>query len=62
MFYVVAKYYLIKYKTIDEAIEIQNDVPQGLSSSIFSNNMRETELFLSHAGSDLRRPGESLRG
>ena len=44
--------YLIKYKTIEEAIELQNDVPQGLSSSIFSNNMRETELFLSHRGSD----------
>ncbi|MFN5324627.1 MAG: aldehyde dehydrogenase family protein [Bacteroidota bacterium] len=44
--------YLIKYKTIEEAIDIQNDVPQGLSSSIFSNNMRETELFLSHRGSD----------
>ena len=44
--------YLIKYKTIEEAIELQNDVPQGLSSSIFSNNMRETEMFLSHRGSD----------
>lgn len=44
--------YLIKYKTIEEAIELQNDVPQGLSSSIFSTNMRETELFLSHRGSD----------
>ncbi len=44
--------YLIKYKTIEEAIEYQNDVPQGLSSSIFSNNMRETELFLSTRGSD----------
>jgi aldehyde dehydrogenase (NAD+) len=44
--------YLIKYKTIEEAIALQNDVPQGLSSSIFSNNMRETELFLAHDGSD----------
>jgi aldehyde dehydrogenase (NAD+) len=44
--------YIMKYKTIDEAIALQNDVPQGLSSSIFSNNMRETELFLSHEGSD----------
>jgi aldehyde dehydrogenase (NAD+) len=44
--------YLIKYKTIEEAIHLQNDVPQGLSSSIFSNNMREAELFLSHRGSD----------
>jgi len=44
--------YLIKYKDIDEAIHIQNDVPQGLSSAIFSNNIRETELFLSQRGSD----------
>jgi aldehyde dehydrogenase (NAD+) len=44
--------YIMKYKTIDEAVALQNDVPQGLSSSIFSNNMRETELFLSHEGSD----------
>ncbi len=44
--------YLIKYKTMEEAISIHNDVPQGLSSSIMSNNLRETELFLSHAGSD----------
>ncbi len=44
--------YLTKYKTIDEAIAIHNDVPQGLSSSIFSNNILETEKFLSNAGSD----------
>jgi aldehyde dehydrogenase (NAD+) len=44
--------YLIKYSTIADAIHIQNDVPQGLSSSIFTLNMREMELFLSHAGSD----------
>jgi aldehyde dehydrogenase (NAD+) len=44
--------YLIKYKTIDEAIAIHNNVPQGLSSSIFSNNILETEKFLSNAGSD----------
>ena len=44
--------YLIKYKTIEEAIAMHNDVPQGLSSSIFSNNIRETEKFLSNAGSD----------
>jgi len=44
--------YLIKYKTIDEAIAIHNDVPQGLSSAIFSNNLRETEKFISNAGSD----------
>ena len=44
--------YLMKYKTIDEAIAMQNGVPQGLSSSIFTLNMREAELFLSHKGSD----------
>jgi len=44
--------YLIKYKTIDEALAMHNNVPQGLSSSIFSNNILETEKFLSNAGSD----------
>jgi aldehyde dehydrogenase (NAD+) len=44
--------YLLKYKTMDEAIAIQNEVPQGLSSSIMTLNLREAEQFLSHAGSD----------
>ncbi|MBS1760353.1 MAG: aldehyde dehydrogenase family protein [Bacteroidetes bacterium] len=44
--------YLLKYKTIDEAIAIQNGVPQGLSSSIMTLNMREAEQFLAHSGSD----------
>ncbi|MCS6905490.1 MAG: aldehyde dehydrogenase family protein [Bacteroidia bacterium] len=44
--------YLIRAKNLEEAINFQNQVPQGLSSSIFSTDMRETELFLSHAGSD----------
>ncbi len=44
--------YVMKYNTIEEAIAMQNDVPQGLSSSIFTSSMREMELFLSHAGSD----------
>ncbi len=44
--------YLIKYRTIEEAIAINNDVPQGLSSAIFTENLREAELFLSEAGSD----------
>ena len=44
--------YLMKYKTIDEAIAMQNGVPQGLSSSMFTLNMREAEAFLSHRGSD----------
>jgi aldehyde dehydrogenase (NAD+) len=44
--------YLIKYKTIEEAITLNNKVPQGLSSSIFTLNLREAELFLSGMGSD----------
>lgn len=44
--------YLIKYSTMEEAITYQNDVPQGLSSAIMTTNMRESEMFLSHAGSD----------
>jgi len=44
--------YLIKYKTLDEAIAYHNGVRQGLSSSIFTLNMREAENFLSHRGSD----------
>ncbi len=44
--------YLIKYKKIDDAIAMQNGVPQGLSSAIFTQNLREAEKFLSYAGSD----------
>lgn len=44
--------YVMKYKTMEEAIDMQNGVPQGLSSSIFTSNMREMEQFLSHDGSD----------
>jgi aldehyde dehydrogenase (NAD+) len=44
--------YLLKYKTMDEAIAIQNGVPQGLSSAIMTLNLREAEQFLSAAGSD----------
>lgn len=44
--------YLLKYKTFDEAIEINNGVPQGLSSSLFTLCMRESERFLSEVGSD----------
>ncbi len=44
--------YLLKYKTIDEAISLNNGVPQGLSSSIFTLDMREAEQFLSQVGSD----------
>ncbi len=44
--------YIMKYKTIEEAIALNNGVPQGLSSSIFTENIRESELFLSETGSD----------
>lgn len=44
--------YLIKYSKLEEAIEMQNDVPQGLSSAIFTLNIRESELFVSQSGSD----------
>lgn len=44
--------YLIKYNEFDEAIELHNGVRQGLSSSVFTLNMREMERFLSHKGSD----------
>ena len=44
--------YIMKYKTIDEAIALQNGVVQGLSSSIMTTNMREAEAFLSANGSD----------
>lgn len=44
--------YLIKYKTLAEAIDLQNGVPQGLSSAIMTLNLREAELFLSSKGSD----------
>ena len=44
--------YLIKYETIEEAIALNNGVPQGLSSAIFTLNVREAERFLSGVGSD----------
>ena len=44
--------YVMKYSHIEEAIAMQNDVPQGLSSAIMTLNMREAELFLSANGSD----------
>jgi aldehyde dehydrogenase (NAD+) len=42
----------MKYKDLDEAIELQNNVKQGLSSAIMTNNLREAEAFLSASGSD----------
>jgi aldehyde dehydrogenase (NAD+) len=44
--------YLMKYSSLNEAIAIQNGVPQGLSSSIMTLNLREAEQFLSSSGSD----------
>ena len=44
--------YVLRYRTIEEAIAINNAVPQGLSSSIFTSDLREAELFQSAAGSD----------
>jgi aldehyde dehydrogenase (NAD+) len=44
--------YLFRYRTLDEAIEYHNEVPQGLSSAIFTTNLLEAERFLSATGSD----------
>ncbi len=44
--------YVMKYKELDEAIEMQNAVPQGLSSSIFTTNLKRAEAFLAASGSD----------
>jgi len=44
--------YVIRYRELDEAIRIHNDVPQGLSSAIFTGDVREAELFVSATGSD----------
>ena len=44
--------YVMTFRSIEDAVALQNDVPQGLSSSIFSDSLRESELFLSVRGSD----------
>jgi aldehyde dehydrogenase (NAD+) len=44
--------YVLRYTSLGEAIQLQNDVPQGLASSIFTNDMREAEAFASSTGSD----------
>jgi len=44
--------YVLRYRELDEAISLNNDVVQGLSSSIFTNDLKEAERFLSAAGSD----------
>ena len=44
--------YVLRYRSLDDALRLHNDVPQGLASSIFTTDLREAELFLSAAGSD----------
>jgi aldehyde dehydrogenase (NAD+) len=44
--------YVLRYRGLDDAIALNNAVPQGLSSSIFTNDLREAERFMSAAGSD----------
>ena len=44
--------YLTRYRSLDEALALQNGVPQGLSSAIFTTDLQESEAFLGHAGSD----------
>ena len=44
--------YVLSYRDFDQALALQNDVPQGLSSCVFTNDLREAEVFLSHRGSD----------
>jgi aldehyde dehydrogenase (NAD+) len=44
--------YLIEYADFDEVLDWHNEVPQGLSSAIFTSNVRRSETFLSHIGSD----------
>ncbi len=45
-------FYVLRYRTLDQAIAMHNDVPQGLASSIMTSDIREAELFCSPAGSD----------
>ena len=44
--------YVMKYRDFDDVLELHNEVKQGLSSSIFTTDLRAAERFLSHAGSD----------
>ena len=44
--------YIVRYTDLQQAIAMNNEVPQGLSSSIFTTDMREAELFVSDVGSD----------
>jgi aldehyde dehydrogenase (NAD+) len=44
--------YIMRYDTLEEAIDMQNAVPQGLSSAIFTTDVREAEIFMASRGSD----------
>jgi len=44
--------YVMSYRTLEDALRVHNEVPQGLASSIFTNDLREAETFMSAAGSD----------
>ena len=44
--------YVLRYRELDDALALQNAVPQGLASSIFTNDVREAERFVSASGSD----------
>ncbi|NCQ34763.1 aldehyde dehydrogenase family protein, partial [bacterium] len=44
--------YVMKYKTFDQALKMHNDVPQGLSSAVYTDSMAESEAFTSYLGSD----------
>ncbi|HUH30230.1 MAG TPA: aldehyde dehydrogenase family protein [Rhodanobacter sp.] len=52
--------YVMPFKTLDEAIDMQNDVPQGLSSAIFTQNLKSAEQFLSSPGSDCGIAGVNI--
>ena len=52
--------YVMKYSSLDEAIDMQNAVPQGLSSAIFTTNLKAAEAFLSAAGSDCGIPNVNI--
>lgn len=51
---------MIRYNTIEEAIKLNNGVPQGLSFCIFTENLVESEKFLSETGSDVESPNVNL--
>ncbi|NJE62071.1 aldehyde dehydrogenase family protein [Thermococcus sp. 21S7] len=54
--------YVFKYSTIEEALELNNSVPQGLSSAIFTNDLREAEYFLAHSDCGIANVNTSTAG